>query len=57
MVRHQAVADQRDAELSRCALNQLKIDLAAIGKEDRLAVDAALGEVMGDAGEIRLWAY
>jgi hypothetical protein len=33
-------------------LHQLKIDLAvAIGKEDGLAVDAALREVMRDAWE------
>ncbi len=52
MVRHQAVAHQRDAELGRRALHQLKIDLmVTIGKEDGLAVDTALSEVMGDARE------
>ncbi|MCU1337152.1 MAG: hypothetical protein JWO19_2733 [Bryobacterales bacterium] len=52
VVRHQAVPHQRDAELGRCALNQLKIDVAiAIGKEDGLAVNAALGKVVGDARE------
>ena len=52
VVRHQAIAHQRHAELGCRALHQLKIDLAiTIGKEDRLAVDTTLSEVMGDAGE------
>ena len=52
VVRHQTVAHQGDTELGRRALHELKIDLAvSIGEEDGLAVDAALGEVMGDAWE------
>ena len=52
VVRHQAVPHEPDAELLGRSLHQLKIDLAvAIGEKDGLAVDTALGEVMGDAGE------